>query len=613
MTWIISGKHIAARIGNEIAHLNAIDVHDALADPHYSVLGKELDYIQDCFKDLSFSSIGKHASIALCSSDKNIMIEIKIGDALADFVSGEIIDQIIIDNRWFFIDNADEINQILRGAEIKNNGPIRVGQYISILRNGANKVDIDNRVSSKSLQDGLKYIRPAGLNAELFEYQKNGYTWMCSVLDGSSGCILGDEMGLGKTLQAIALMQRYKNEGKKSLVIAPVSLLENWKNECKKFAPNLNVLIHHGQTRTGFPKVLLMYDVVVTSYSNAVSDASLLNLVEWELISLDEAQNIKNPRSQRTKHIKELKSNKRLAITGTPFENHVLDVWSIVDFVIPGSLGTENTFLSEISDDIYGANKLEPILSSIMIRRLVKDVAEELPEKIIVPQPISMDSVESEVYEEMRDTLSGTKNYSLPLLMKLREYCAHPNIIEQSDSDDPAKHSLKYQRCCEIIEEIISRKEKVLIFSSFVTMLHIFEEDLKKRFDVPVAMIYGETKDRQDLVDWFNGVDGSAILLLNPKAAGVGLNITGANHIIHYTLEWNPAVEDQASARAYRKGQTKTTFIYRLFYKDTVEDIMNQRLERKREMANAAVVGADGTVSDMNDLIKAFNISPRKV
>ena len=471
---------------------------------------------------------------------------------------------------------------------------------------------VKDYTTNASLKMDIEYIKPKNLNAELFVYQKKGFAWMDYMLDNCSGCILGDEMGLGKTLQAIALIQKRANKGEKCLVVAPVSLLSNWENECAKFAPNLKVLIHHGLGRTGTPTAFEEYDVVVTSYGHIVTDNLLFSMINWKLLILDEAQNIKNPDSARAKNVKNIFADERLAVTGTPFENHVIDVWSLLDFILPGYFGEKKDFLNMISDDIEGAEKLEPILTSFMVRRKVDDVAKDLPEKIVVSQPLFMSDSEIQKYEDVREELKGMQNATLPMLQKLRMFCTHPLMLEDSIDEEPTQTSIKYQRTCEILEEIFSLHEKAIIFTSYQKMFDVFVTDLVKRFGVYVRCINGKTPvdERQKIVDEFNNYTGSALLILNPRAAGTGLNITAANHVIHYNLEWNPALEDQASARAYRRGQTKTTFIYRLYYKDTVEDIINQRLERKREMANTAVIGAEGSDADMKDIINAINISP---
>ena len=248
-----------------------------------------------------------------------------------------------------------------------------------------------------------------------------------------------------------------------------------------------------------------------------------------------------------------------------------------------------------------------------MVRRLVKDVAQDLPEKIIISQPLSMSDVESDGYESIRSELSGEKSINFASLQKLRMYCTHPKLCDDVSATSSTLETIKYQRMCEILEEVFSRKEKAIVFTSYQKMFEILKDDLPNRFNVPVDCINGSTPvdNRQKIVDWFNDLSGSAVLILNPRAAGTGLNITSANHVIHYNLEWNPAVEDQASARAYRRGQKKVTFIYRLYYSNTVEDVINQRLDRKRSMAETAVIGTSGDEADMQDIIDSLNISPK--
>lgn len=235
----------------------------------------------------------------------------------------------------------------------------------------------------------------------------------------------------------------------------------------------------------------------------------------------------------------------------------------------------------------------------------------------MIPQPIEMSDVESCKYEEFRSDAAGSNEngrIGLGALQKLRMYCTHPQICGEEIGKDPFNSSIKYQRMCEILEEIIERKEKVILFTSYQLMFDILETDIPERFGIPVMKINGSTpvEERQGIIDLFNNYKGCMLLALNPRAAGTGLNITAANHVIHYNLEWNPALEDQASARAYRRGQKKNVFVYRLFYLETVEQIVNERIERKREMSEAAIVGTDGSIENKEDIIAALNISPVK-
>lgn len=613
MSWLRVDNHIAVQENNKLAHLEAVDIYTAMTEGSFTFDGVTEINLEDAFPDLYFSSISKEAVIELSAREEQLILTVKTGNIPLDFVNGYLLDQIIIDDSWHYIENADEIRMILDKMHVKGNGTISLAMYISLVKESLHNDIIINHVDPDSLQKDIDYEKPQGLTAKLYPYQQTGFAWMDYVLNGSHGCILGDEMGLGKTLQAIALIQERKNKGEKCLVIAPVSLLQNWYSECHKFAPDLRVLIHHGPKRTALPNGFDNYDLVVTSYGHAVADNVLFCMRNWDLIVLDEAQNIKNPRSNRTRRVKDIPALQRLAVTGTPFENHITDIWSLADFVLPGYLGSEEAFNTFVSDDVVGAKKIEPVLSSIMVRRLVKDVAQDLPEKVVVSQPLSMSDYESEIYEEIRQSLLGTGTTSLPLLQKLRIFCTHPEIYDDTIVDDPMKISIKYQRCCEILAEIFTKREKVILFTSYKKMFDLLGKDIPRRFGVPIDFINGSTPvaERQKKVDWFNNLDGSAILVLNPRAAGTGLNITAANHVIHYNLEWNPALEDQASARAYRRGQKKVTFIYRLFYLGTVEEIINDRIERKRTMADTAVVGNDGSKADMQDIIDALNISPK--
>ena len=342
----------------------------------------------------------------------------------------------------------------------------------------------------------------------------------------------------------------------------------------------------------------------------------MLNMIKWKMVVLDEAQSIKNPDSSRTRACKQLNRVRSLAVSGTPFENHITDIWSLVDFIQPGLLGTLNTFKKNITDDIEGGKKIEPILSALMVRRLVSDVAKDLPEKIVSTQPLRMSEIECQQYcnylEALKDGMD-TENPSLGMLQQIRIYCTHPYAVKDSScKDDPSVVSVKYQRFCEIVEEIISRKEKVIVFTSYKRMFEIFEEDIPVRFGIKIWSINGETpiEDRQCIVDKFNHLDEPAMLVLNPRAAGTGLNITGANHVIHYNLEWNPSLEDQSSARAYRRGQEKTVFVYRLYYTDTVEEVVNERIERKRDIASYAIIGNDGKSQDKADILRALELVP---
>lgn len=627
-TWVKEKNHIAIKCNNEILHPSAAEMFEIVAGNKENIIPEiECKDIRECFPKLRLSQIGSDIVCELTNHSDDIWLSlycIRKGKKIeVDVIDGHIVDQCITDDEWFYVTGCTLfLIELFEKLNIKSTGKITISQYIEIIRN---RQDLGDNCLLNSVETSLldKPVDSNGeiphtLKAKLYNYQKTGYFWMKYMLEENSGCILGDEMGLGKTMQIITLMLAHKECGRLPiLVIAPVSLLQNWKSECARFAPSLKTLIHHGPKRTGRYKTLIDYDVVIISYNTAVSDSSVLKMVDWELVVLDEAQNIKNPSSDRTRFVKMIPRRESIAVTGTPFENHVTDIWSLVDFTMPGLFGTQSEYARYITDDIEGADKIEPLLSPIMIRRMVADVASDLPEKIVIPQPIEMSESEAISYEDMRNKAvaeSKNGNVGIGTLQKLRMFCTHPYLCNDENGHEPYKESVKYQRMCEILEEIISSNEKVILFTSYQKMFEIIENDIGNRYGIPILKINGTTDAelRQPIVDQFNKYDGSALLVLNPRAAGVGLNITSANHVIHYNLEWNPALEDQASARAFRRGQTKTVFVYRLFYIDTVEQVVNERIERKREIAKTAVIGTDGTNKNREDIIEALRLSPMR-
>ena len=622
--WVIDGHHIAIEEGDEILHPDANEIYEFIAGDTENA---EYPSPVDELAFLKFSKVGSPLKCDIVPSD-NGGISVKLyavrkkQEWPVDMIEGHIVDHSVTGDEWFYLTgDIEAIQELLNNAGITTAGEINIGQYVDLMKQEyfQQYKEINNKVDSTEFAELMKPQGkvPSQIKAKLYEYQKTGYLWMNQMLDASGGCILGDEMGLGKTLQIITVFQSLKNRKEiPLLVVAPVSLLENWRRECQRFAPELDVFIHHGSRRTGRYQELTKHDVVVISYNTAVSDLSMLRMIEWKCIVLDEAQNIKNPYSERAKSVKAISRKRSVAVTGTPFENHVTDIWSLVDFAVPGLLGTLSAFSQNVSDDVLGAQKIEPILSPVMIRRLVADVANDLPEKVIIPQPIQMSDSERIEYERYRqealDEYEGGRAVSLAILQKLRMYCTHHQLCENGEYSDPAFNSIKYERFCEITEEVISRNEKLIVFTSYKKMFDIFLKDIPDRFGIKIDFINGETPvaDRQRIVDEFNIHPNPAMLVLNPRAAGTGLNITGANHVIHYNLEWNPSLEDQSSAIAYRRGQEKTVFIYRLFYADTVEQIVNERIESKREIASTAVVGTDGKDDDNNDILRALRIAP---
>ncbi|WP_245317647.1 DEAD/DEAH box helicase [Rhizobium sp. N122] len=524
---------------------------------------------------------------------------------------------------WYPIEPtaSAEVRELVRSTGITLGDAGSLKAFLAIRKAAREGATIEDQTANKAISP-LAFTPsgddvPAGVQATLYPYQISGWRWLKFLLAEGVGGLLADEMGLGKTLQIISALSDSGGEPlRPALIIAPGSLLENWRREISKFAPRLQVLKHHGALRTGRPSELKDYDVVVTSYDSAVRDNSLLNMITWKLIVLDEAQFIRNPEAQRTRAVKRLQREAGLAVTGTPVENRLLDLWSIIDFVLPGHLGDAKAFESEYSDDVHGAAKLEPLVSPLMLRRRVAEVAQDLPSRIDIPQVVELDDGEIAAYDAERERIYTEYGAAATLvaLTSLRRFCAHPDLMGGNAAmADPMSFS-KFRRMDEIVEEIFARGEKVIIFTSFTAMADLIARHIKTCFGAFAGVIDGRLPidDRQPLIDRFSAVDGGAALVLNPKAGGAGLNITAANHVIHYNPEWNPALEDQASARAHRRGQQLPVTVHRLLVADTVEDVVNERLTRKRAISGTAVVGLEGREDDYGDIVAALMRSPKK-
>lgn len=458
--------------------------------------------------------------------------------------------------------------------------------------------------------------RPKSIEATLYPYQIQGWHWLRYVIQNQLGGLLADEMGLGKTLQIISAISDTSDEKSAAgaLVIAPGSLLENWIREIMKFCPQLKALKHHGTMRTGTPIDLKEFDVVITSYETVSRDLSLLKMIEWNVVILDEAQQIRNPQARRTKAVKEMKRKVSLAVTGTPVENRLIDLWSIMDFVVPGYLGNLKAFENQYTEDLRMAATLEPLVSPLMLRRKVADVAEDLPDRIDIPEILELSEEEAMAYEDVRKDILEQYGPSAALvsLTKLRQFCAHPVILDQDVSYWEHLKFSKYVRLKELLTEIFSRHEKALVFTSYTAMADLIKGIALDDSNVMAAILDGRLniEERQPLIDRFTDHKGPAVLVLNPRAGGAGLNITAANHVIHYNPEWNPALEDQASARAYRRGQERPVTVRRLIFSGTVEEVMDERLSRKRELTDAAIVGVEGKEEDYADIVAALERSP---
>jgi SNF2 family DNA or RNA helicase len=544
-----------------------------------------------------------------------------VGDKVvtASRAPGFQADYVIAGQTWYPLPlgAARDYERFLASCGAKGD-KLTVGQYFEVLaRDTVFRIDDQaaRELTAANLAPLLDSGVPPGLRGTPYPYQRTGIGWLGFMVRHGVGTILADEMGLGKTLQAIGVLAAEISDGRSpNLVLCPATLLENWRRELERFAPGLDVQVHAGSRRTGRAADLKAASVTITSYDTMAGDISLFRAVKWNLVIADEAQNIRNPEARRTTRAKEIPRRVGIAVSGTPVENRLRDLWSIADFVLPGYLGTLDEFSEAHPNTDEGARELEPFVSAIMLRRRVADVAKDLPERIDVPVALVLDDASARAYEEIRHETAEQypQAAELTALIKLRLFCSHPWAAGKLEGGDPVARSSKLERCLEILEEIAAAGEKALVFTSFNETADLLAATISRKFGFPTGKINGSVPvpERQGIVDAFGAHEGTAVLVLNPKAAGTGLNITAANHVIHYNLEWNPAVEDQASARAYRRGQTLPVTVHRMFYAGTVEEVINERMERKRAIAGQAVVGTTGDADDLADIVKALQRSP---
>lgn len=466
----------------------------------------------------------------------------------------------------------------------------------------------------------------AGLHADLFPYQARGVQWMWETVNRTGGLILADEMGLGKTLQIIALLLMDPPEkAAPALIVCPTSLIANWVREFGKFAPSLSLMVHRGPHRAGIYRDLQVASVVITTYDTMVNDISIFSSFEWAWVICDEAQAIKNPHSNRRQAIVTIPRRKSIPMTGTPVENTLMDLWSLADFAIPGMLGDRSVFEVEFPDTLEAGQALGRLTDPIMLKRRVRDVAADLPDRIDIDLPLELDDGLARHYDDVRQ--ATLEKYpvagALVATLQLQLVCAHPwlripdaaavdwdevKIVERAELP---LLTPKLDRTAELLREAFANGRKVIVFALFNRIGELIRTACKDFAGTYWGAINGSTpqEDRQTIIDEFSSHDGTACLILNPKAAGAGLNITAATVVIHFTPVWNPALEAQASARAHRRGQTEPVTVYRLFYKDTVEEIMIERSAWKSDLANETVPVSS---RDAQDIKRALAISPVK-
>lgn len=468
---------------------------------------------------------------------------------------------------------------------------------------------------------------PEGLNANLRPYQKRGFAWMYRNSQIGFGSVLADDMGLGKTLQVITTLLKYKQEGaldtEKALIVAPTGLLTNWIAEFEKFAPSLDVLLYHGTNRQLDKKA--QFDILLTSYGIARSDAQLLKKMKWQVIVIDEAQNIKNQDTAQSKAIKSIGANTFIAMSGTPVENRLSELWSIMDFSNRGFLGNLTEFKEiyanpiQNKNDLEAANKLKQVTAPFMMRRLKTDktIITDLPDKIEIDSYGYLAKEQASLYQrtlqEAMSAIEGVEGKDhkslfvrqglvLQMILALKQICNHPTLFLKNKKMD-ASLSGKTDLLFEKLDTIVDANEKVLIFTQFAEMGKMLKQFITDRYGEAPLFYHGgcTLKQRKEMVDSFQNNRADKIFILSLKAAGTGLNLTAANHVIHYDLWWNPAVEAQATDRAYRIGQKSNVMVHRFITKGTFEERINEMIQSKKALANLTVATGENWIGNLND------------
>ncbi len=473
----------------------------------------------------------------------------------------------------------------------------------------------------------IKITKPgAALKGTLRPYQATGVNWLWHLSQLGLGACLADDMGLGKTIQVIALLLKIKKLklGKASLLVLPASLLNNWKDEIAKFSPSIKCQFIHSSlikkdelARLKAKNALDEYDVILTSYGMLLNQSWLLEH-HWQLVILDEAQAIKNPGTRTTKTVKQLKAHSRIALTGTPVENRLGDLWSLFDFLCPGLLGSAARFKKfaksiETSEQSYAP--LRKLLQPYILRRLKSDksIIDDLPDKTEVRAYCGLSKTQAVLYAKsvqdltaaLEEGVDGIKRRGLVLsyILRFKQICNHPSQLK-GDGEYLAKDSGKFLRLGEICEEIASRQEKVLIFTQFREMIDPLAIFLSRQFGQPGLTLHGGTpvSQRKKMVDQFQSENGPPFFVLSIKAGGTGLNLTAASHVIHFDRWWNPAVENQATDRAYRIGQKKNVLVHKFVCKGTIEANIDKLITEKMDLANDLLESrAENRVTEMSN------------
>ncbi len=496
-------------------------------------------------------------------------------------------------------------------------------------------IDYSKAHALKTFVNSLKDIStlpliptPPDVKATLRDYQNFGVSWMDFLSKHDMGGLLADDMGLGKTLQTLTWLQLQKDRNQgfgPSLIIAPTSVVGNWMREAEKFTPKLKVLLLHGNDREFQFQQILKHDIVVTSYPLILKDEEVHQNVDYSAIILDEAQTIKNAKTKQAQTIFTLPAKQRFCLTGTPLENHLGELWSQFNFLMPGFLGNDAQFRKHFKNPIEKYQDRDRLtilknrIAPFMLRRTKALVAKDLPEKTESIEIIELPNTQKQLYESVRMTmekkvrellkqqgLAKSHIHILDALLKLRQSCCHPQLVKL-DSAKKVKESAKLEYLLEMLTELAEENRKVLVFSQFVEMLDIIAAELTQH-KIKYVQLTGQTKNRQSLIDDFSNDSSITVFLISLKAGGTGLNLVAADTVVHFDPWWNPAVEAQATDRAYRIGQDKPVTVYKLIAKDSVEEKILKLQQKKADLASG-LYNKDGQTDfklNESDLLNLF-------
>ncbi|MFT8322089.1 MAG: DEAD/DEAH box helicase [Bacillus sp. (in: firmicutes)] len=494
------------------------------------------------------------------------------------------------------------------------------------------KIQIELNRQWRTMIHQLKEIKnlpleevPKSFLGELRPYQALGMSWLLFLRKYGFGAVLADDMGLGKTVQLISYLLKVK-EGEKNkqtpaLIICPTSVLGNWQKEIERFAPNLSLYLHYGSSRLKneeFVQKTMNSDIVLTSYGLTHIDLEQFSQINWSSVSIDEAQNIKNSQTKQSRAVRKLKGNHYIALSGTPMENRLNELWSIFDFTNHGYLGSLGQFQKrfvipiEKDDKVEQIQHLQNMIRPFLLRRTKKDeeVALNLPDKLEQKEYCPLTAEQAALYEQLiHDTfakieqLSGfeRKGLVLQMLTRLKQLCNHPALyLKEEKPTNLLERSVKMEKLAELMEAIMERKESCLIFTQYIDMGAMIQQMMKKKFHIDVPFLNGSVpkQTRDKLIQQFQDNE-FPIFLLSLKAGGTGLNLTAANHVIHYDRWWNPAVENQATDRAYRIGQTKFVHVHKMICTGTLEEKIDAMLEKKQSL-NEQIIQNENWVTELS-------------